>query len=503
MKGATDTVTYRALPNIVIGALLLLLMCVASGRPQVFADTKSYYALGREAASLVHKPDAAQDSAEILRGRSLPPADAASETRLAYTVSASRSPYWSVLFYLAVQIGSAWLVVAMQAAVAAGVLWIAASAFGVRSSYLAIVAGLAALSSLPVQVMFLMPDLFAGLAVVSALVLTTARDRLPRWHAAALWAVLAASALFHTSHILIIAILGGGTLALSAFPRHRALIRPGAAVLMAAAVGAAGAIAFPLAVHALRGQPIYAPPFLSARLIADGPGRAVLKHDCKTGNEWGWCAYIDRPLVDVNTILWNEDPATASFQAANYDRRVRIIGEQTRFVLRVVQAYPVAVATTVLGNIGHLFLQYGSAEALGDPTARYRDPSFAVFSHIVPDTQACQDGRASCASRLNVPVLNGVIGIALLVSCLGIAALLGTAAGRQSWGAAVIFVVAALLVNAVVCGGISGNAERYQSRVTWLIPMIALVMAADWIARRRSGRHSLRPDTTSARPATR
>lgn len=491
--GVNADVSNRAAPSILLGTLLLLLLCIASGRPQVFSDTKSYYALGHEAASVFNTTRSDQASARLLNGRPLTPAAAAAETRLAYTVSASRSPYWSILFYLAVEIGSAWLMVVLQSLAAAAILWIAAGVLGVRHAYLAIVAGLALLSSLPVQVMFLMPDLFAGLAILAALLLIVGRDRLTRLEAAALWVVIVASALFHTSHVLLIALLGIGTLLVSIVRRHRALRLPGAAMLAAAAVGAAGAIAFPLSVQMIRHQRIYAPPFLSARLIADGPGRALLRRDCVSGAEWGWCGYMDRPLNDVNTILWNDDPRTASFQAADYDRRVRIIGEQPRFVLATIRAYPDAVLAIIFGNIAGLLFQYGSSEALGDPTARYRDPDFAVFSRIVPDTEACATGRKSCASRLNLSVLDAVTGSALLLSCVVIAATLTTAAGRARWNAAALFVLFGLLANAVVCGSLSGNAERYQSRVTWLVPLLALAMIADWFARR-----AIRDRTASA-----
>ena len=476
--------------------MLLLILCVASGRPQVFSDTKSYYALGHEVALVFQPPRSVQESAEILRGRPLAANEAVTETRLAYTVSASRSPYWSTLFYLAVEFGTAWLVVVLQSLAAATVLWVAAEAFGVRRAYLPTVAGLALLSSLPVQVMFLMPDLFAGLAILAALLLAVMRDRLTRSAAIMLWGVMAASALFHTSHLLLIATLGVGVLLVSALRAHRGLRGPGLAMLGAAAVGAIGAISFPLAVQAMRGQPIFAPPFLSARLIADGPGRALLRRDCVTGNEWGWCAYLDRPLIDVNTILWSDDPATASFQAADYDRRVRIIGEQPGFVLATVRSYPGDVIAIVAGNIANLFLQYGITEALGDPTPRYRDPDFAVFSRIVPGTADCVAGRESCASRLDLPTLEAVLGLVLLLSCGIVAAMLTTPQGRSRWGAAVLFVVVGLIANAVVCGGISGNAERYQSRVTWLVPLLALAMIADWRLRRARADDDAAADVT-------
>ena len=480
--------TEPARRNILLGALLLMILCFASGRPQVFADTKAYYALGQEVAGvLAPAPAHTRQTAAIvtLRGRSMAPAETKAATRLAYTVAASRSPYWSTLFYLAVKFGSAWLVVAFQALVAAATLWIAARAFGVARAYLPIVAVLALASSLPMVVMFLMPDLFAGLAILGAMALVAGRVPVTRGEVAALWSVMAAGALFHTSHVLLLAGLGGGTLLAGALVRrYRGLLAPGAAILAAAAVGAAGALAFPVAVRMIRDEPVYAPPFLSARLIADGPGRALLRETCHRGDEWGWCPYRDRPLRDVNVILWDSSPADATFQAAGYDRRVRIIREQPRFVLAVVSRYPGEVAADTIRNVANLFVQYGTGEMLSDPTPRYRDPAFRIFTHIVPGTRECAAGTASCASRLDLAVLDMVIGATLLASWIALAALLAGPSARRGWGRAAIVLLAGLALNAIICGAISGNAQRYQSRVTWLVPLLALAMSAEWLRRR-------------------
>jgi hypothetical protein len=480
----------RAARDILIGAVLLIMMCIASGRPQIFSDTKAYYVLGQEIVGFLTPAAEQAPTVEALRGRALAPAEAEAETRIAYTVAASRSPYWSVLFYLAATLGTAWFVVALQALVAATTVWVAVRAFGVSSGFLPIIAALALLTSLPVSVMFLMPDLFAGLAILAAAVLVSARDRLTRAELVLLWGVMAAGALFHTSHVLILLGLGTGILLLSLlWRRQRATAWAGAAVMAAAALGLVGALTFPATVRLIRGEAVYAPPFISARLIADGPGRALLQEDCRNGDVWGWCPYLSRPLVDVNTILWDPRSSAASFQAADYDRRVRIIQEQSRFALAVISRYPVDVAASTARNVAGLFMQYGTHEMLGDPSAVYRDPEFGVLSRIVPGTDACARGRASCASRLNLDVLDRVFGIALLLAWLLMAFLLATERNRrQLWLRAGLTILAGLVLNAVICGAISGNAERYQARLAWIVPLLALAMATDrWQRHRRIG----------------
>ena len=96
---------------------------------------------------------------------------------------------------------------------------------------------------------------------------------------------MAAAALFHTSHILVLGTLGmAGMLWSVARPGWRPIRTGAVAVLGAALLGATGGVLYPAAVRVVRHQPIYAPPFLTMRLIADGPGRLVLRQDCRSGD---------------------------------------------------------------------------------------------------------------------------------------------------------------------------------------------------------------------------
>jgi peptidoglycan/LPS O-acetylase OafA/YrhL len=50
---------------------------------------------------------------------------------------------------------------------------------------------------------------------------------------------------------------------------------------------------------------------------------------------------------------------------------------------------------------------------------------------------------------------------------------------------AVVLVVALLVVNAAVCGALSGPFARYQARMVWLFPMAAGLLVAGLRPRRR------------------
>jgi len=65
--------------------------------------------------------------------------------------------------------------------------------------------------------------------------------------------------------------------------------------------------------------------------------------------------------------------------------------------------------------------------------------------------------------------------MALLV--LGVKALRKDASADPDLSRFVVLVLVMVIVNAVLCGVISGPYARYQARVVWLIPFLALATA--------------------------
>jgi hypothetical protein len=46
-------------------------------------------------------------------------------------------------------------------------------------------------------------------------------------------------------------------------------------------------------------------------------------------------------------------------------------------------------------------------------------------------------------------------------------------------------VLATILGNAAICGALSGPADRYQSRVLWLLPLIGMLALAQWLGKQK------------------
>jgi hypothetical protein len=235
-------------------------------------------------------------------------------------------------------------------------------------------------------------------------------------------------------------------------------------------------------------------------LIADGPGRDYLRSRCPHDRAVSsWCAFEGRPLDNNNTILWSKNARSGSFQLADYDLRVRLIDEQPAFILAVLRAYPARVIGTALANAAALLFNYHVGEVLEDNAASWRDPRFAVFSRILPGTEACRTDAAACRSRLSSHWVDPLLGATSLMGALALAVLLARSpALRARWGAPVVVLLLGLVLNAAICGIISGDAERYQSRLLWLLPFFAMMMMFD--RSRRTGADAPRHADAMARP---
>ena len=75
------------------------------------------------------------------------------------------------------------------------------------------------------------------------------------------------------------------------------------------AVGVAGEAAFSAAVARVTGFAPVRPPFLSARLVEDGPGLDYLRAHCAGGGaSFALCRYRDRLPLASDIFLWSGAP---------------------------------------------------------------------------------------------------------------------------------------------------------------------------------------------------
>ncbi|MEH3048406.1 hypothetical protein [Sphingomonas adhaesiva] len=194
------------LGRLLLATIILMVPCIISGQPQVFSDTKSYYVLGQAVGEKLGIAPV-QSEAVSLRGKGGGAAAEAREVRLAYTVSASRSPYYSLYLYSGSRIGSAWLLVALQSLLTSALIWIVVDLFEVWLFYELTVALLAFTTSAAIFIFFIMPDFASPLGILAFALLVLKWNMLSWARIALLSVTLLIACVFHTSNLLLVCTL--------------------------------------------------------------------------------------------------------------------------------------------------------------------------------------------------------------------------------------------------------------------------------------------------------
>ena len=405
-----------------------------------------------------------------------------------------RSPFYSMWLYSIAWAFNLWGVLIAQAAAIAWIIWRAATHAAGPYRFEAGVA-IVALGTFGASawfvVGFVMPDIYAAAAVICVALLFAYADRMSCLERVGLAAILAASAAFHATHLIVAAALTLAGIGATHFLRSEGrLLRSRALLATACALGVALALhfAFDTAARAVLGASPKRPPILMARVLADGPGRLYLDSVCPETPTFLVCTYRNRSLESADEFLWS---SAGVFQTLPVEQRLRLIEEESRFVTAVAMHYPLGVLKAAVVNAVEQFVLVWPAEAWMDPGVSFSDPALsgADLFQVAPFLSLCVANLGSCVPALPEALIASSIAITLLFSFAVIAAhfvaawrrTTGTQQGNSAYKRAIVFaslILVGLVVNAGICGAISGPHARYQTRVVWLAVLAAGVLEA-------------------------
>jgi hypothetical protein len=405
-----------------------------------------------------------------------------------------RSPFYSMWLYSASWAFGLWGVLITQAAATAWIIWRAATHAAAARRFEAGVAivTLATLGgSAGFVIGFVMPDIYAAVAVICVALFFAYADRMSFVERLGLAAILAVSAAFHATHLVVAAALTLAGIGATRFLRSekrplrsRALLATVSALVVAVALQ----FAFDTAGRAVLGTSPKRPPLLIARLVADGPGRLYLDSVCPETATFLVCSYRNRSFKSSDEFLWN---SAGVFQTMSVEQRLRLIEEEPRFVTAVAMRYPLSTLKAVVANAVKQFVLVWPAEAWMDPGVSFSDPALsrADLFQVAPFLSLCVANLGKCVPALPEALIASSVAITVILSFSLIAAhfvaarrrTTDTQAGDRRYGRAMIFaflILVGLVVNAGICGAISGPHARYQTRVVWLAVLAAGVLEA-------------------------
>jgi len=390
-------------------------------------------------------------------------------------VLAGRSIYYGVYLFVITAISSINIVPVVTSLLSIITIFTVSRSIGLsQGKTIVLLAVLAIASPLPFFNSMLMPDIFAGLAILSTsafLFLTPPHSRYSYfWSAITLCAVL-----FHTANILIISglLVIAIIVALFSKPERSSLLRKAGMIFLIVLVGIAGEVFFNAAVkHFTHNAPIR-PPFLSARLVADGPGKEFAENYCASA-KFEICRY--QPVLGKGSsddFLWSLNENIGVFTLATKSSRELLSHQDSAFAFAVLEKYPTKVIRSTVGNF---FKQLSMA---GLEEFNYPALMISDFSEKIPEADF-ERLKKSKAGNDTFPLQTSefLILAGVLISLL-IFAYYGRFYNRTQpvfWLS--VGVIGGFIINALICGALSTPHDRYQARVIWLIPLIAFYIYA-------------------------
>jgi putative flippase GtrA len=481
--------------SVLAATLLIMAVAFADGRPSVFYDSHSYDVMGQNLIQVVQEFPRSVEF-KMKPGVKWGDEPVTSDRQIDAAVEGARSPLYGVLLHGTYLIGTLWLLAAVQSALAAWVSYLLWRTLAPRAplwSYLALVGGVVIGSSLSFFATFAMPDVFAGIGGGAAVLLLCQADRLKRAERIGLWLLLAYSLAIHRSHLLtaVCLVVIGYILLLVMGLKREVLLRRAGAIMAAVLVAWASGAALGAIYKARTGLPLAHPPFLMARVLADGPGQTYLHSACaQDNNVYALCFFakhINRYSTE-NLILWSNRRAYGVFNIANRATRVRLEDEETAFVLGVITHEPLAELGAALKNWGLQLVYVQVEDPLRNPSAyligRYWPTT--TLPKLIPNFNACRPPLSCKPPFAPQPLAwwhEGVLVLTLAFlawrfSLRDVRSAFSSRGLRKNDDRARVLATLSLLlvvvvVNAAVCGMLSGPFSRYQARVVWLTPLAA------------------------------
>lgn len=377
-----------------------------------------------------------------------------------------------------------WPIVAFNALLTSYILWLLVrSLFPERRQFyfLAIVLSLSLFTGLGWLVGWIMPDLFGPLLYLSVFVLVFANETLSvgeRMGIAVIgwWGIVS-----HATHLMLtlgllpllifVLVLQGKRLRESVRG-----VRTVAAMLLVAVVAQVALNAYLDQGATLNGN---RPPYLLARVIADGPGRWYLQKHCGD-SPLASCAELKNTSDDAEEFLWGEK----GWVNASPEEQKDLRREELTVVLGALREYPKEELRICGAHFWEQFLSYGVF-------------SYDANAWILESIDGSMPGQAGkylrsrqAQGKLDEELFSSVQDWAVIVSLglIGLWAVLGRRLWSRRLAGLSAIVVYVVVANAAITGNISNVEDRYQARVIWLVPLVALVFLLTWLDSRFSMR---------------
>ncbi len=482
----------RAVLWIALAVLACLSVFLVNGRPLFYFDTVGYISQGHTAlrqlgirgeSPLAARTEklAAEQAANAAAG--IAPPDT-TEIAAENTVDGSRSSVYAIAAGLLARLHALEGLIFLNVLAILIAVWlpmrVAARRWGLPvpvSQAVAMPIIVAGLGSMPFFVAYLMPDTFAPVLLMVVATLTVFGRHMRPWELLLAVALGAFAIVSHLSHLAIGMLMVPASALISVILSRRRWWLPPAMVLFIVGIGFAEQSVLRSAAKAVSDAEVVIKPYITARLIQDGPGMTYLNKHCPdehipTCKLHAALQWSDDPYrITATHIVFETSARLGSFRLMTPADQKAVADDQIGFFFDVLADQPMATIAAFLKNT---FIQSGwVAVDLTIPTDKIVAQNEGVSGLAFSDFD---HGRITRDTGWIGPLTtwHEVLYVVSLLIILALVLLPRRVPGEIK--ALAVMVILGILANALVCGGISQPSTRYGARVVWLLPLIATVL---------------------------
>jgi hypothetical protein len=339
--------------------------------------------------------------------------------------------------------------------------------------YLVLVILLSLLTSLAWFASLIMPDILGPVAYLCIYLLLFARETLSRVEHLTVTVIAWWTIASHVTHLMLatgMCVLFALLLVLRRQSMHSRLRALGevAVIVSLAAVAHLALHDYLYGKPSLNGKRL---PFLMARVIADGPGDWYLEHHCGQV-KLTICDYVDELPMDTDDFLWAAD---GIWQRASEQTKARLREEEIPFVLATLRAYPREQLSKSASNFWHQLMTFDLSLFHPD------DWVLQEFDRVLPAERSSYIQSRQARAALPYKVFTSIQDCTVIVAVVLMGVFTPRMWSRRSPRLAGLglVIVSTVVANAFVTGILSMVENRFQSRVIWLLPLLAGILVLD------------------------
>ena len=460
-----------------LGAFILLIPTFLNGYPIFYPDSSTYVRGPDYAVRKIVSPNLATVWSNVeVAGEQSGSTDSKSES--GKTILSGRSVYYGALVYLGYIVSDFWLTAFLQAYLVAavlGLLFFRCWKIPGHKKYFLTLALLTVLTPLGFFVGFMMPDIFASISILAITISFAYWHRLTTFDIVFLAAMLVLSFAAHSSHAAVAVVMLPLLVLIIVLTKEERAARIRAFALVILCLAAAGILelAFYQITTKVTGRPPLRLPYLTARIIELGPGLRYLDNACQPP-QYTVCAFRDRLPTYWTAFMFDTDTRRGIFAPANFAVKRQLSEEQGRFALNVFLFAPADVIRGLIYDFGNQLTRFSFSDQ--KMTSQFSDYLTENYPAGISEKIKSSNIYRYPQVLQNWSTLNYAVAVlAILAAAFGLVKLRAQENDTDGRFPISLWVIGfGILANALVCSALASPLDRFQARVIWLVPLLAL-----------------------------